>query len=429
MPDSSAIRQRILTSAVVFLIVVGCIVGVAVPAGLGWDFANFYDAGHRVVAGQITDIYHQERLIEGRPTQGHMRFWGAPFSSALFAPLALMRPEVALVAFKLENILALGVALALLYRHCRRFIGSDPRRIAAFTSLFAALCLVYQPFWTIFRVGGQSTPTVLLLLVAALLCYIDARFLIAAFLLIGATMIKPTLVVLLVFLAAVSGWPFVMALIAGGIGLGALSVALMGWPVHLEFVRVLIEGSQLSRPWQFNSSLYVPIENVRLLFFAPAAAPRATTALVALTWSVKLAVVLMFAIIVRTSRRQEWPVRARRHFEFLMGVSFWLLVSQTIWEHYLEMLFIPLIYIVAVRRWFPPAAHYLLAAIFVLCLGQNLVLVQWLDARLDIRSVAGLLAIGLVKAGPLILTLILLWRYRASLFAAYTAPEWTSPAP
>jgi hypothetical protein len=148
-----------------------------------------------------------------------------------------------------------------------------------------------------------------------------------------------------------------------------------------------------------------------------------------LTWSVKLAVVLMFASIVRTSHRQEWPAPARRHFEFLMGVSFWLLVSQTIWEHYLAMLFIPLIYIVAARRWFPQAAHYLLAAIFVLCLGQNLVLVQLLDARLEIRSVVGLIAIGLLKAGPLLLTLILLWRYRTSLFAAYTAPEWTSPAP
>lgn len=59
-----------------------------------------------------------------------------------------------------------------------------------------------------------------------------------------------------------------------------------------------------------------------------------------------------------------------------MGISFWLLVSQTIWEHYLAILFIALIDIVAVRRWFPPAAHYLLAAIGVLCLGQNLVLVQ-----------------------------------------------------
>jgi len=111
-----------------------------------------------------------------------------------------------------------------------------------------------------------------------------------------------------------------------------------------------------------------------------------------------------------------------------MAVSFWLLISQTLWEHYLTMLFIPLIYVVAVRRWFPPAARYLVGTICALCLGQNLILMELLWTRVAIRSVAALIAIGLFKAAPLLLTLLLLWRYHRSLFASYTAPEWTCPS-
>ena len=426
--DGRTAFYKRVTGAALVLIALGCTVGVVVPAGLGWDFANFYDAGHRVVARQTVDLYHQERPVAGGPTQGNMRFWGAPLSAALYAPLAFLRPELALIVFKLQNIMALAVALALLYRHCHRFLASDPARSAAFSAMFAGLCLIYQPFWTTFRVGGQSTATVMLLLVAALHCYTAGRLRVTALLLVGAVMIKPTLVTLLVFLACVSGWPFVLALAIGTAFLALLSVAVMGWPIHVEFLRVLVEGSQLSRPWHFNSSLYVPLENLRLLRFTPAAAPGAAAALLTLMWCVKCAVVAMFATIVRSSRRRDWPGPARRHFEFLMSVSFWLLISQTLWEHYLAMLFIPLIYIVAVRRWFPPTAHYLVGAICALCLGQNLILMELLWTRIDIQSAAGLIAIGLFKAGPLLFTLLLLWRYQASLFASYTAPAWTSPS-
>jgi hypothetical protein len=417
--------EKSVTVAAVSLIVIGCAIGIIVPAGLGWDFGNFYSAGQRVTAGQIDDVYHADRPIAGQPTQGAMRFWGAPLSAALFAPLAWLRPEAALIVFKVENVVVLFVALALLYRHGSAFVSNDPAARSSFAALFATMALVYQPFWTVFRVGGQSTPTVLLMLVLALFCFMSSRLRTAALLLVGAAMIKPTLVVMLVFLACVAGPAFAASLLLGGALLGAVSVAILGWPIHLEFLRVAIEGSQLSRPWQFNSSLYVPIENVRLLALTATTAPRATTALLGLVWALKLVVVAIFVIIVRASHRQAWPLPARRHFEFLMGVCFWLLVSQTIWEHYLTLLFIPLVYIVAVRRWFPQRARQLVAAIFVLSLGQNLVLMEFLWTRVDIQSVSALIGIGLFKSGPLLLTLILLWRHRGSLFASYTRPVWT----
>ena len=41
-------RNRRLTAAAVLLIAIGNVVGIVVPAGVGWDFANFYDTGRRV---------------------------------------------------------------------------------------------------------------------------------------------------------------------------------------------------------------------------------------------------------------------------------------------------------------------------------------------------------------------------------------------
>src|SRR5437773_9151503 len=103
-------RYKVLTVSALTLIVIGCTIGILVPAGLGWDFANFYDTGHRVAAGQVADLYHADRSIEGQPTQGSMRFWGAPLSAALFAPLAFLRPQLALIVFKMQNIVVLLVA-------------------------------------------------------------------------------------------------------------------------------------------------------------------------------------------------------------------------------------------------------------------------------------------------------------------------------
>lgn len=416
-------RYRRLAVAVLVVIAVGCTIGVLVPAGLGWDFANFYDAGHRVAAGQAADLYHQNRPIAGRPPQGNMRFWGAPLSAVLFAPLALLRPEIALVAFKLQNVVALALALVLLYRHCRLFVPTDPDQRSMFTAMFLTLCVAYQPFWTIFRVGGQTTPTVFLLLVVALFCYTTSRLIVAALLLVVAVMIKPSLAVMLAFLVLVSGVAFAGALAIAAACAGLLSVATLGWAIHEQFLKVLLEGSALSRSWLYNSSLYVPFENFRLL--APTGSWNARV-LMSLEWTVRLIVVGAFVVIMRSSRRETWPAAARRHFEFLMAICFWLLTSQLIWEHYLQALFIPLTYFFAARTVFSHRAQLTIAALFGMAVGQNLILVLYASSVLPLESTAGLILAGLVKAGPLMLLVMLLSLHHGEIFASYRLPAWNN---
>ncbi len=152
-------RLRFIVATCLLLLVAQAAIGVAVPAGLGWDFANFYDAGHRVAAGQVADLFDPESPIAGGAPQGSLAFWSTPISAAFYAPLSALSPEVALVVFKLQNSAALFAVLALLFALYRRLAGDSRLASLRFAALFAFVSLIYQPLWTIYRVGGQTTPT------------------------------------------------------------------------------------------------------------------------------------------------------------------------------------------------------------------------------------------------------------------------------
>lgn len=172
MAADSPTRTATLGKVLVGLIVLGCLAGVVTPAGIGWDFANFYDTGRRVAAGQLADIYDATTPIAGEQPSTELDFFGTPLSALLYAPLALFGPQAALVVFKLECTLAMWAGLYLLYRFTRR--TADPEVVASgrLLALFAGAALLFQPFWTIYRVGGQSMPTVFLLLVAGLVAHV-----------------------------------------------------------------------------------------------------------------------------------------------------------------------------------------------------------------------------------------------------------------
>src|SRR5262245_13972372 len=149
--------MRRWTSGFIVAIVIGCLIGIIVPAGLGWDFANFYDAGRRIAAGQAADLYSPQSAIEGQPAQGSTGFFGTPISAFFYVPLAFFPAKIALILFKIENALAFAAIFVLLLKFYRRFVTGTPLEQARFTAIFAFLFLIFQPFWTIFRVGGQTT--------------------------------------------------------------------------------------------------------------------------------------------------------------------------------------------------------------------------------------------------------------------------------
>jgi len=419
--------DRRLTVVCLILLLVGTVIGIAVPAGPGWDFANFYDTGARVAAGQLRDIYDPSAPIRGASPQGTMAFWGAPLSAIFYTPMAWLAPGAALVLFKIQNTLAYFAALLLLYVHTRRFAGDSPEAQSRFGALFAFLALIYQPFWTVYRVGGQTTPTIVFLLTVALVTHTAGKRLWTVFCLVTTVLIKPAFLPILGILMLVSGARFFRDATLVGSTLALTSVAVLGWPIHREFLAVLARGATKSFPWFYNSSLYVWFDALRVIFPAgSAAAP--SPVITAVVTGAKVCVLLLAILVFVRSRAEAWVPAARRHFDFLMAVSFCLLLSQTVWEHYLAVLFLPLAYLVAVRHHLGQSAVRLIWGIFFLSIWQNLIIVNVLRGSFRWESFVALLAVGLLKSGPLLLFLILLARYRAEVYATYALQPWAAVA-
>jgi hypothetical protein len=407
------VRSDHVSIFVALVLAAGIAAGIAVNAGTGWDFADFYDAGHKAATGQIRDLYNPDAAIEGRPAEAQLPFWGTPLSAYLLAPLAWMRPAVALVIFKIENTLALLLGLGLLYRYNRRFAESAPQ----YRALFMTAVLLFQPFWTIYRVGGQTTPTVFLAFVLAMICYTSGRFLPAAACLVLAVAIKPAFILMLVFLAAVAGLRFLACVVAAGVAAGGVSILLAGWPIHERFLERLSTG--WISPWFFNSSLSVFIDNLRGIaglqepWYGPA------------SLLVRSAAGLAVIVGLVQSRRLVWEDNARRHFQFSMAILFGLFLMPIVWEHYLSMLFIPLSYLLVFIRKLSRPVQAIVGLIFAFCFTQNVVLIMWLRNHLpDTHALWLLMATALFKSAPLLLFTILLWWQRKRVFATYEIKNW-----
>ena len=405
------------------IIAVAATIGIVVPAGPGWDFANFYDTGRRVLAWQIADLYDASSLVAGSSPQGGMAYWGAPLSALLFAPLGLLAPGAALVVFKLLGTAAFFVALWILYRHNRSFVDQSEEAQWRFAATYAGAVLLFQPFWSVYRVGGQTTPIILLLLAVAMIGHIRDRPWLTSGCLVAAVAIKPAFVIALVALSLLGGWRTIRAAAAWGACWGLASVLLLGWQVHLSFLDVMREGLGNSYSWLYNSSLYVAADNLKLSA-SPPVSPSLVGGAVVL---IKLSMLVLLGWLVWRSRHRELPAIGRRHFDFLLALTFCLLLSQTVWEHYLALLFPLLAYVVAVSRQFSRGAMALITAIFILSIGQNVTFTV-LFRSVDVASPVALVVLGLIKSAPLLLTVAFLVRYHEELLGSYQTEHWLRQA-
>lgn len=406
-------------------ILIASVVAILVPAGLGWDFANFYDAGHKALLGQHSDIYDPDALIAGAAPQGNMRFVSAPITSYLYAPLSLFSPPVALFVFKIQNTLALWIALAFLYFHTRRFAGHTTRQQQLFKLTFVLLVILFQPFWTIYRVGGQVTPTVLLLFSVGLIFQVNSRPVPSALCIVLAVLIKPVFAPGLILLGLISGRRFFTAGISFGFLLGAFSLLTMGWEIHFKFIETVLEQGGRIQPSIYNSSLYswlpplwVSPEDISNYVRIPAFL--ATQILV-----MQAAVVALIVWIYFGARRLDWPHAARQQFNYHLSLIFALLFAPIVWAHYLSILFIALSYWVAVRRYLNKIAVYLLGLIFLFSIGQNLIFIIWINTHIHIDTALKMVLMGLFKGVPLLLTVVLLVKYRQEIYASYSDQEWS----
>jgi len=373
---NNTLKYQRLTLLFIVLILAGSVIGIVVPAGLGWDFANFYDAGRRVAAGQVSDLYDADTLIRGQEPQGKLAFWGTPLSAILYVPMSWFPPETALILFKIQNTLAYFIAFLVLFLFNLKFVDNSPTEQWKFAALFAFLCLIYQPFWTVYRVGGQTTPTVVMLLTLALISHANLRFSLSSLFFVMAVLIKPIFATGLVFLMCVSGLRFLGSTIAFLCVSGLASLLMMGWGIHAAFLSKVLGGVKATYPWFYNSSLYILIEHLRLLSTHGSGPHLPDGVFTVGIVAIKAIVIGLFVVIMVNSRKETWSDAARSHFNFLMAVCFGLLISQTVWEHYLSVLFLPLAYFAACYKEFSRRAKVVLGSIVVVAIGQNLIFIN-----------------------------------------------------
>jgi len=416
-----------LTVLFLLLLAVGCVIGILTPAGRGWDCANFYDTGQRVAAGQVQDIYKADSLIGGESPQGVLSFWGTPLSAWLYVPLSWFSPEFALIVFKIQNTLAYFLALGLLFFFNRQFVEETSHSQWKFTALFVGMCLLYQPFWTVYRVGGQTTPTVFLLFSLALVAYTRSYFSISAVCLVGAAMIKPAFGTSLILLMCISGIRFFVMMVSVLFITGICSLAVMGWDIHIEFLLKMLDGVKIIFPWFYNSSLYITVEHLRLFSEESVDSFIPNLVFVLINGVMKVFLLGVFISLIMKSKNFQWSSQSRNNFLFLTAISFGLFLTQTVWEHYLAMLFLPLAYCLAVRRYFSFQAFSLIIGIFLLSIGQNLIIIHGLQAQFTFDSWPELVLICLFKSSPLLLMLIFLMMFHQKLFNSYKDNLWDDP--
>lgn len=403
---------RILLAAALFL----AVAAILVPAGHGWDFANFYDTGRRALSGQLADIYDPNSLISGQVPQGRMAFWGAPISAWFYAPLGLLPPGIALVVLKLVGTMAYAAGLVLLFKEFRSAAERNGAEAGWFLVAFTGLVILFQPFWTVYRVGGQTTPIVFLLLVLGLRAYLRQRMLAVATTMLFITLTKPAFVFIPAFLLLFSGRRYALALAGVFAATGLLSVALFGWDLHREFIDILLRGSGKPSPWPFNSALYIIADAFRPIANQVPVARAGGWFPDALRIGLKLTVLATFVRLLAGSRNQPWSQTQRRMFYFLSAIAFCLLISQVVWEHYLAVLFIPLIFLAAGYRRLERPVRLHLGAIFALSMLQNLVLVLLFRDHVPVTTTPVLLLVSVVKAGPLLGLLLFFWFHQAAFF-------------
>lgn len=349
-----------------FLLAVVLAHGILSPRGLYLDFANFYDAGKKAAAGETENLYDEFAMISGKAPYGHMRFFGTPISAYAYAPLAAFPPVVAAILFKIFSTLCILVGLFLLYRRFGAFVAEEDR--PGFFFFFCAAALLFQPFWTVLQVGGQSSSVAFLLFLIGLLWYERGSDVAAAIALSVVVCLKPAFASAAIAMFLMSTHKFRAGLLVSGvIGLG-ISLALMGWDIHQQFLgMVLSEGS--SAPERWNSSA--------LAWLAPIFYSDGDPEIyfkVRLIASLALVTLWLSTAFFTRKRRQNDA--AARYFIFLICGMVALSLSPIVWSHYLMILFIPVAQTIAFRRQMPRGAVILVLLAVLAATIQNLLVVN-----------------------------------------------------
>ncbi|NKW72178.1 DUF2029 domain-containing protein, partial [Rhodobacteraceae bacterium R_SAG10] len=255
----------------------------------------------------------------------------------LFTPFARFEPKIALVLFKVQSTLFIWAGLLVLYFHLRKFVGSGRERQIVFFAIFAGAALLFQPFWTVYRVGGQTTPLIFLLLLLGLIYFTAGRFWIAAACYVLVVLIKPVFApgLALLFLFSATRFRFASVLLSAIAAAG--SILWLGQDVHMFFLEKLTEqGSKFMTPY-FNSNMFAWVEILLLKNTDITAIATLPNGIMLLTLTLRIATIAGLVVILIRLLRSDAERSAKRHFAFVVSMVVPMILSPVVWAHYVAI--------------------------------------------------------------------------------------------
>lgn len=420
-------------------------------AGIGWDFANYHLTARRITTGDTKNLYRMPRATmerfyafigepdrlppgEGPGDQevpsGRMGFIGTPISAYVFAPIGYLSPRWALLAFKLQSAVFLVASLVLLFPVFRSASAGRLDGRSALT-VYLLLALLFAPFWFVFSTGGQATPLNLFLLVLFHRFYLLGRQLPAAVTLAAGILIKPFFLLMLPVLLLAGEWRLLLRL--GGCLLlaGAVSLLLLGWPVHQEWIAVMREaGGGLAEPWWNNSSAFVVVYSLWCIWHHGTLVPGGEVggAMALGIGVLKLALLALFLLAAWKAARSGVSGEVRRNAVVMLAILFALSFSSIVWPHYLSFLFLPFLLVMFPPTRLPRAAELLVWAALVSTLA--------VQSRFAQRAVLPLLdglpwlqgvVAGVFGGGTILLALALFFLYGERILQSLSADPAAQP--
>ncbi len=235
LPDGIPVAAALLVLAALFLVR-----GLLPPMQrIQTDFPNYYTAGRLVAEGGdlsrlYDDAWFQEQIHKsGIPEQGKFSPFPPP-TALLFAPLSLLPPLEALRVMTVLNLILLLASIVLL------------SKILALTPARAALLVLVSGagLWNCFGFG-QLYVAVSASVILGYYLFIKGRPLLAGIAFGILIPLKYYPVIFLPYFVIKKEWRVVLGAAGTAVAIGALSVAVMGWDVHRDFILHVL-GSHLA---------------------------------------------------------------------------------------------------------------------------------------------------------------------------------------
>lgn len=288
------------------------------------DFGIWYLASQRWVFEGV--LYKLDNIVDN-PFAGYKR---PPFYIMMFTPFVRMDELDLLNAYRVLNIGLLLLTFGMWYR----LMGQATRW---WWLAVMAVLLNYQPMLDALRYG--QTDIVLLFCFTLMWWFVQrGRDGWAGAVIAFLASIKIYPIVLLTFWGVKQRWWALVGFVLGMIGWNAIAVAVMGWDLHVMFVREVLPSIGGTTSWIENQTIagfltrFYEDEAVMNLFSTPGIARVASLISMALS-----------AVVSLTAMRDWAPERSEYGLQYALFIMLMVIAIPVAWIHYATILILPML--------------------------------------------------------------------------------------